>query len=68
MLSVDQAVLMVIDVQGKLAQLMHDRDLLFRNLQILIQGAKILEIPILWLEQNPAGLIGVTKGRNGLSQ
>jgi hypothetical protein len=56
MLSVDQAVLMVIDVQGKLAQLMHDRDLLFRNLQILIQGAKILEIPILWLEQNPAGL------------
>jgi nicotinamidase-related amidase len=56
MLSVDQAVLMVIDVQGKLSQLMHDRDLLFRNLQILVQGARILEIPIIWLEQNPTGL------------
>jgi nicotinamidase-related amidase len=56
MLSKENAVLTVIDVQGKLAQLMHNRDALFKNLQILVQGAKILGVPILWLEQNPTGL------------
>jgi isochorismate hydrolase len=56
MLSTERAVLVIVDVQGKLAQLMHQREALFRNLQILIRGAQILEIPILWLEQNPAGL------------
>ena len=56
MVSAEKCILMVIDVQGKLAQLMHQRDSLFRNLQILIQGAQILGVPILWLEQNPAGL------------
>jgi nicotinamidase-related amidase len=56
MLATDRTVLMLVDVQGKLAQLMHDRDSLFRNLQILVRGAQILGVPILWLEQNPAGL------------
>jgi Isochorismatase family len=56
MLSVDRALLMIVDVQGKLAQLMPERDSLFRNLQIVIRGAQILGLPILWLEQNPAGL------------
>ena len=56
MLSIDRALLMIVDVQGKLAQLMPERDSLFRNLQILIRGAQILELPIVWLEQNPAGL------------
>jgi isochorismate hydrolase len=56
MLSVDRAVLMIVDVQGKLAQLMHDKERLFRNLRVLIKGAQALRIPILWLEQNPGGL------------
>lgn len=56
MLTPDNTLLMIVDVQGKLAQLMHDRESLFRNLQILVQGAQILRLPIIWVEQNPAGL------------
>jgi nicotinamidase-related amidase len=32
---------------------MHDSKALFNNLQILISGAKLLEIPIIWMEQLP---------------
>jgi len=43
-------------VQGKLAQLMHGKEVLFKNIQILIQAAKVLDIPILWCQQCPAAL------------
>lgn len=56
MLTVDNSVLVVVDVQGKLAQLMYDRERLFANLVRLIKGAQLLEIPILWTEQYPEGL------------
>ncbi len=59
MLVSNNAVLLVIDVQGKLAQLMDNRDSLFRNLQILIRGLQILEVPVLWMEQIP-GKLGPT--------
>jgi nicotinamidase-related amidase len=56
MLEISQCTLVVVDVQGKLAQLMTDKETLFRNVKILIQAAKILEIPILWCQQVPAAL------------
>ncbi len=56
MLRPDNTALIVVDVQGKLATLMHQKEELYRNLQILIQGARALELPILWLEQYPKGL------------
>jgi nicotinamidase-related amidase len=56
MLKRDDTALIVIDVQGKLARMMHDKDVLFQNLERLIKGAQILGIPILWTEQNPKGL------------
>jgi nicotinamidase-related amidase len=56
MLEIEHCCLTVVDVQGKLAQLMHGRDALFKNIQILIQAAKILEIPILWCQQRPDAL------------
>ncbi|MBL7223835.1 MAG: isochorismatase family protein, partial [Candidatus Brocadiae bacterium] len=56
MLSPDNAVLLVVDVQGKLAGLMHDRDALFDNLRRLIQGARALGLPLVVTEQNPDGL------------
>ncbi|NQT50550.1 hydrolase [bacterium] len=56
MLSPDNAVLLIVDVQGKLAELMHDRDALFDNLRRLIQGARALGLPIVVTEQNPDGL------------
>jgi nicotinamidase-related amidase len=56
MLKPDNTVLSVIDVQGELAHAMHNKEMLFENLQKLIKGSKILGIPILWTEQNPEGL------------
>lgn len=54
MLSEKNTVLVVIDVQGKLAHVMHDKEVLVENLKKLIKGAQALNIPVLWLEQNPA--------------
>lgn len=49
-------VITLIDVQGKLAEAMHGRQGLVRHLRILLEGAKILGVPIFWLEQYPKGL------------
>ncbi|MHC4266051.1 MAG: hydrolase [Planctomycetota bacterium] len=56
MLDINKACLAVIDVQGKLAQLMHEKDQLFSNIQILIKGCKILGVPIIWTQQVPKAL------------
>jgi len=56
MLAIQDCCLTVVDVQGRLAQLMADRDSLFQNIRILIQAARILEIPILWCQQAPEAL------------
>ena len=40
---------MIVDVQGRLVQLMYHRDALFKNIRILIKAAKILKIPIVTL-------------------
>ncbi len=53
---IEDTVLVVIDVQGKLAHLMHQKEDLFGNLQKVIKGIQVLDIPILWVEQNPKGL------------
>lgn len=50
------SILFVIDVQGTLAGLMHQKEKLFNNIQILIRAAGLLEIPVLWTEQSPAKL------------
>ena len=56
MLKIEDAVLLLVDIQGKLAHLMHDKQLLFDNLQKLVRGIQVLGIPIIWVEQNPIGL------------
>jgi len=56
MLKQKDCCLVIVDVQGKLAQLMHNKDNLFKNIRILIQSAKILDIPILWCQQVPGAL------------
>jgi len=35
---------------------MNDRQFLVENLKRLVQGVRVLGVPILWTEQNPAGL------------
>lgn len=59
MLDVQDSCLVVVDVQGRLAELMYEKDLLFKNIRILIKAVKILSIPILWTQQQPQA-IGVT--------
>ncbi|ENO1791364.1 hydrolase [Vibrio alginolyticus] len=56
MLSKGNTGLIVVDVQGKLATLMHESDALIENITKLLKGAKALDLPILWLEQNPERL------------
>ncbi|PFG45800.1 nicotinamidase-related amidase [Vibrio sp. ES.051] len=56
MLSRESTGLIVVDVQGKLATLMHESDALIENITKLVKGAKALKLPILWLEQNPERL------------
>lgn len=53
MLEQNNTQLMIIDVQGKLAQIMHDKDTLFSNLNTLTKAAKLMELPIIWVEQLP---------------
>jgi nicotinamidase-related amidase len=56
MITLNNCVLAVIDVQGNLAHAMDGKAALFVNLRKVISGAKILGMPILWTEQVPAKL------------
>ena len=58
-MDIHNCVLVVVDVQGKLAQLMFDSERLFGNIERTIRFCQILNIPILWTEQAP-DKIGVT--------
>ncbi len=48
--------LMVVDVQGKLAKLVKHSDSLIERIVRLVRAARLLNIPIIWVEQNPEGL------------
>jgi len=48
--------LVVIDVQERLFPVVHDREAFLSNLEILIQGFKLFDLPILLTEQVPEKL------------
>ena len=52
----EKSCLLVIDVQGRLAEMMHQKKQLFAHVMIMIKAAQLLEIPIHWFEQYPKGL------------
>ncbi|ETI58665.1 hydrolase [Marinomonas profundimaris] len=56
MLTKGKTGLVVIDVQGKLSTVVHDSERFVANLVTLIKAAKLLDMPIFWLEQNPEKL------------
>ena len=56
MLTVTDSVLLVIDVQEKLFHVMFRKEQLADNLQRLIKGMQVLEVPVLVTEQYPQGL------------
>ena len=62
MLEIEKTSLVVVDVQGRLAELMHGKETLFKNIEILIRSAKILDIPVIWCQQTPTAL-GATISR-----
>ncbi|MEE9496704.1 MAG: hydrolase [Desulfobacterales bacterium] len=56
MITTENTALVLIDVQEKLVPAMHDKEALLNNLKKMVKGARILGLPILLTEQNPAGL------------
>ncbi|TKI68814.1 hydrolase [Lysinibacillus mangiferihumi] len=58
MFTVEQASLIVVDVQGKLATIVEDSETVIQNVAKLVQAMKALDVPMLWLEQNPSRLGG----------
>ncbi len=49
---------LIIDIQGKLFPLMTDKELLLANCQKLIEGLKLLQVPLLVTQQYSKGLGG----------
>lgn len=56
MITTADTALVLIDVQGILVRVMHNKEALLDNVKKMVKGARILGLPILWTEQNPAGL------------
>lgn len=56
MISRSSAALIVIDIQDKLFQAMHDKENLFVNAAKTIKGAKVFDLPIIVTEQIPEKL------------
>src|SRR4030042_1129302 len=55
-LDVANTVLLLIDFQERLFPVMHNKEKLLNNVVKLINGAKVLEIPLILTEQYPKGL------------
>ena len=55
-LDYDTTTVMLIDVQGKLAQSMYEKERLFENMRRMLRAAEIMNIPCVWLEQVPSAL------------
>lgn len=56
MLTKEDTVLVLIDIQGKLAKIVDESEFIIDNIIRVVKGANVLELPILWLEQYPKGL------------
>ena len=54
--------MLLIDVQGQLAQIMHEKDKLLKSLEIMVKGdADTSGVPIIWVEQIPKNLGPTTR-------
>lgn len=56
MLRIADTALLIVDIQEKLFRTMHAKEALLDNAQRLVRGARALNLPIVWAEQNPRGL------------
>ena len=55
-LKITESQLIVVDVQGRLARLMHESDAMIGAQRILIEGCRLLNVPVVWAEQLPEKL------------
>jgi len=56
MITPQDTVLLIIDVQGKLAEMVYDSDTVQKNISKLIRACGVLNVPLLYTEQYPKGL------------
>jgi nicotinamidase-related amidase len=56
MLTIENSLLVVIDIQGPLAQKMHDKASCYESVIKMIKGAQVLNVPIIVTEQIPQKL------------
>ncbi|MBY6204377.1 hydrolase [Halomonas denitrificans] len=49
----DRSQLVVVDVQGRLARLMHESEAMIRAQSILVRSCRLLDVPVTWAEQLP---------------
>lgn len=56
MFTIEEACLVVVDVQGKLATIVNESEAVIQHIAKLVQATQALDVPILWLEQNPSRL------------
>ena len=50
------AQLLIIDIQGKLANIVADSEMIVDNTEMLVKPCWLLDLPSVWVEQNPEGL------------
>ena len=53
----EQAIALVVDYQEKLMPVMHEKEQLLRNSCILLEGLKILDVPMVITQQYTKGLV-----------
>ena len=56
MIALNDTQLVIIDIQGRLSQIVHESERVLYNSRIMIEGCRLLGIPIVWLEQLPEKL------------
>jgi len=56
MLSINDAQLVILDIQGKLSQIVYQSEQVLKQSSSLVQGCQLLDIPIVWVEQTPEKL------------
>lgn len=56
LLESENCVLVIVDVQEKLLPAMNDADAAIKNMQILLEGFRLTQVPVLYTEQYPKGL------------
>ena len=52
----EKSIGLIVDVQERLVPVIHEHEKVIHNIDILIKGLKLLDVPLLWMEQYRKGL------------